>query len=113
MLESLINLMGGFQTALTPINLLFCLGGVAMGMFVGVLPGLGPVGRNRPADPHDLRSGAGHRHHHAGRHLLRRHVRRHHYIRSDQHPRRGRLRHHLYRRLPDGPVKAGPVRPSA
>ena len=43
MLESLMSLLGGFQTALTPLNLLFCLGGVCMGMFVGVLPGLGPV----------------------------------------------------------------------
>lgn len=33
----------GLQTALSFSNLLFCLAGVVMGTFVGVLPGLGPV----------------------------------------------------------------------
>lgn len=42
-MDQLINLLSGFQTALTWTNLLFCLAGVSMGMFVGVLPGLGPV----------------------------------------------------------------------
>ena len=34
--------MNGFATALSGTNLLFCLVGVTFGMFVGVLPGLGP-----------------------------------------------------------------------
>lgn len=42
-MDQLFNLIGGFQDALTWTNLLFCLAGVSMGMFVGVLPGLGPV----------------------------------------------------------------------
>ncbi|MEI6874035.1 MAG: tripartite tricarboxylate transporter permease, partial [Spirochaetota bacterium] len=42
-MESLGLLMGGFQAALTPYNLLFCVIGVTLGMFIGVLPGLGPV----------------------------------------------------------------------
>lgn len=35
--------MHGFDLALTANNLLFCLIGVTVGQFVGVLPGLGPV----------------------------------------------------------------------
>ena len=33
----------GFETALTPVNLLFCFIGVALGTAVGVLPGIGPT----------------------------------------------------------------------
>ena len=33
----------GFATAFTPVNLLFCLIGVALGTAVGVLPGIGPT----------------------------------------------------------------------
>jgi len=33
----------GFATALTPENLLFCFGGVLLGTFVGVLPGIGSL----------------------------------------------------------------------
>jgi putative tricarboxylic transport membrane protein len=36
------NLLGGFESALQPINLLFALVGVLLGTVVGVLPGLGP-----------------------------------------------------------------------
>lgn len=35
------NLIQGFGTALTPLNLLLCLVGVALGTAIGVLPGLG------------------------------------------------------------------------
>jgi len=42
-MEALNLLMHGFQTALTLNNLLFCLIGVTVGQFIGVLPGLGPV----------------------------------------------------------------------
>jgi len=37
------DLLLGFQTALTPTNLLVCLIGVALGTSVGVLPGIGPT----------------------------------------------------------------------
>src|SRR5215217_5135936 len=37
------DLLGGFQSALTPINLMWCLMGVTLGTFIGVLPGLGPA----------------------------------------------------------------------
>jgi TctA family transporter len=37
------NLWLGFEVALTGINLLYCLIGVTLGTFIGVLPGLGPL----------------------------------------------------------------------
>jgi putative tricarboxylic transport membrane protein len=42
-MDSLINLMGGFATALTPNNVLMCFLGVFLGQLVGVLPGIGPA----------------------------------------------------------------------
>jgi putative tricarboxylic transport membrane protein len=42
-MESLGQLIGGFETAFTWWNLLYCLIGVTVGMLVGVLPGLGPT----------------------------------------------------------------------
>lgn len=42
-MDALISLMHGFESAVTLSNLLFCIIGVTVGMFVGVLPGLGPV----------------------------------------------------------------------
>jgi putative tricarboxylic transport membrane protein len=41
-MESLTDLMGGFATALTPNNIMFCFLGVFLGQLVGVLPGIGP-----------------------------------------------------------------------
>jgi putative tricarboxylic transport membrane protein len=37
------TLLGGFATAISPLNLLFCFFGVTMGTIIGVLPGVGPV----------------------------------------------------------------------
>ncbi|RZJ00807.1 MAG: tripartite tricarboxylate transporter permease [Rubrivivax sp.] len=42
-MDILNALMGGFATALTPINLLWALLGCALGTAVGVLPGIGPA----------------------------------------------------------------------
>ena len=42
-MESFFLLIDGFGSALSGWNLLYCLIGVSIGMFVGVLPGLGPV----------------------------------------------------------------------
>jgi putative tricarboxylic transport membrane protein len=42
-MSQLISLIHGFQSALSFTNLFFCVVGVSVGMFVGVLPGLGPV----------------------------------------------------------------------
>src|ERR1700694_880657 len=36
-------LVAGFATAITPVNLLWCLVGCALGTAVGVLPGIGPA----------------------------------------------------------------------
>ena len=42
-MDILANLATGFETALLPLNLLYCFLGVLLGTLVGVLPGLGPV----------------------------------------------------------------------
>jgi TctA family transporter len=42
-MELLSNLALGFQTAVTPMNLLYCLLGALIGTLIGVLPGIGPV----------------------------------------------------------------------
>ena len=42
-MELLSNLELGLQVAMTWANLLYCLGGVALGTLIGVLPGIGPV----------------------------------------------------------------------
>ena len=43
MTDLLANLQLGFSVALTPINLLYCFAGAALGTVVGILPGIGPV----------------------------------------------------------------------
>ena len=40
-MDVVTNLLHGFQTALLPANLLFCLIGVTVGTVVGILPGIG------------------------------------------------------------------------
>jgi TctA family transporter len=42
-MELLGNLALGFDVALTPLNLVYCLIGVLIGTLIGVLPGIGPV----------------------------------------------------------------------
>jgi TctA family transporter len=42
-MELLSNLALGFQTAVSPVNLLYCLVGTLIGTLIGVLPGIGPV----------------------------------------------------------------------
>jgi putative tricarboxylic transport membrane protein len=42
-MELFADLALGFQTALTPENLLYCLIGVTLGTFIGVLPGIGAL----------------------------------------------------------------------
>ncbi len=42
-MEALSALAGGFQTALTPQNLLFAFFGVFLGTLIGMLPGIGPI----------------------------------------------------------------------
>ncbi len=43
-MDTFSHLLGGFQIALTPLNILFCFIGAFIGTFVGVLPGIGPTG---------------------------------------------------------------------
>jgi len=42
-MELLANLALGFETAVSPMNLLYCLVGALIGTLIGVLPGIGPV----------------------------------------------------------------------
>jgi len=42
-MELIANIGLGFSTALTPVNLFYCLAGVFLGTLIGVLPGLGPT----------------------------------------------------------------------
>ncbi len=42
-MELLANLALGFETAVSPMNLLYCLIGALIGTLIGVLPGIGPV----------------------------------------------------------------------
>src|ERR1043165_4365085 len=42
-MDLLLNLGLGFETALTPINILYCFVGVLLGTLIGVLPGIGPT----------------------------------------------------------------------
>ncbi len=42
-MELLSNLALGFETAVSPMNLLYCLTGALIGTLIGVLPGIGPV----------------------------------------------------------------------
>jgi TctA family transporter len=42
-MEMLANLALGFETALTPTNLLYCFIGVTLGTLIGVLPGIGSL----------------------------------------------------------------------
>lgn len=42
-MEALTALLGGFQIALTPQNLLFAFFGVFLGTMIGMLPGVGPI----------------------------------------------------------------------
>ncbi|MCB1808891.1 MAG: tripartite tricarboxylate transporter permease, partial [Candidatus Competibacteraceae bacterium] len=37
------ELLSGFMTALAPVNLAYCLAGVALGNIIGVLPGIGAI----------------------------------------------------------------------
>jgi putative tricarboxylic transport membrane protein len=42
-MDTLSALLGGFATAITPMNLLWCLVGTTLGTAIGVLPGIGPA----------------------------------------------------------------------
>ncbi|MBN9038481.1 MAG: tripartite tricarboxylate transporter permease, partial [Rhizobiales bacterium] len=42
-MDTLMSVLGGFEVALLPTNLLYCFVGVLLGTLVGVLPGVGPT----------------------------------------------------------------------
>jgi putative tricarboxylic transport membrane protein len=43
-MDTLQNLLFGFQECIQPMNLLYCFSGVFIGTLIGVLPGIGSVG---------------------------------------------------------------------
>ena len=43
-MDLLSNLILGFSVALSPLNFFYCFAGAVIGTFVGVLPGIGPLG---------------------------------------------------------------------
>ena len=100
LMDVLHNLAFGFAHALTWQNLMFCAIGCTVGTLVGLLPGLGPAGHHQPAAAADLFHPHRRRAHHAGRHLLRRAVRRQRERDHDEDPARQQHRG-LHRRLPD------------
>ena len=83
------NLALGFGVAFTLQNLLYAFFGALLGTLIGVLPGLGPGGDDRDAAAGDLRARRHAGADHAGRHLLRRAVRRLDHRHPDQ--RAGRI----------------------
>ena len=109
--ELLGNLALGLATAVTLQNLLYCFLGVLLGTLIGVLPGIGPVATIAMLLPITYALEPDLRPHHAGRHLLRRPVRRLDDRNPGQSARRGLLDRNLHRRLPDGAAGAG--RPGA
>ena len=112
-MELLSNLALGFGVALTLQNLLYCFIGVLLGTLIGVLPGIGPVADDRDAAADHLRAAAGVGADHAGRHLLRRAVRRLDDGDPGQPAGRVVVGRHLHRRLPDGAAGPGRARRSA
>ena len=75
-MDSSATSRSAFGVALTPVNLMYAFIGCMLGTLIGVLPGIGPGGDDRDAAADDLCAAARIGAHHAGRHLLRRAVRR-------------------------------------
>ena len=106
-MEQLELLMGGFASALTPINLLWVLIGALLGTAVGVLPGLGSAMAVALLLPGDFFTGTDRSLHHVRRHLLRRPLRRLHLRNPAQHSR-PLLGHRVHvRGTPDGQERTG------
>ena len=75
-MELISNLALGFSTALTFANLAYAFAGVLIGTLIGVLPGIGPIATLAMLLPITYCTRADLCSDHAGRHLLRRAVRR-------------------------------------
>ena len=73
---ALTDLWYGFGVALEPHNLMWCFVGVLVGNMVGVLPGMGPLATISILLPLTFGMKPVARHPDAGRHLLRRAIRR-------------------------------------
>ena len=109
-METLGNLVFGLGVALSWQNILYCFIGCFLGTLVGVLPGIGPVATVAMLLPFTFGLGARAGADHAGRHLLRRAVRRLDHRDPGQHPGRIVVGRHHARRPSDGaqrPRRAG------
>ena len=101
-MDLLHNLALGFGVAFTVQNLLYAFFGCVLGTLIGVLPGHRPGGDDRDAAAVDLRARRDAGADHAGRHLLRRAVRRLDHRDPDQRAGRVVVGRDRDRRLPDG-----------
>ncbi len=107
------NVLLGFQVALQPMNLFFCFIGVLIGTLVGVLPGLGPVAAMSLLLPSTFHVSPVSADHHAGRDLLRGHVRRIDHLHPGQYSRAKRPPWSPVWTAIRWPAKDGPDRPWA
>src|SRR5262249_55194657 len=103
MLESLTSLSYGFNIALQPQNLLYCFIGVTMADLGRCASGDRSHRDDRVALASHVQAQSDCRHHHAFGHLLWSYVRWLDHFHFAEYPRRGILRRHLSRWLPDGP----------
>ena len=101
------NLASGFAVAISVSNLFYCAIGAILGTAIGVLPGPGASGDDRPSPAGDPEDGTGFRRDHARGDILRRHVRRLHHIDPLEHPGGGGLGGHLSGRIQAGPEGEG------
>lgn len=86
-MDSFNLLLQGFESALTPANLLWALLGVTIGTAVGVLPGIGPALTVALLLPITFKLEPSSALHSVRRHLLRWHVWRVHDLDPVEHPR--------------------------
>ena len=98
-MDFISNLALGFSVSLQPANFLLCFAGVALGVVIGILPGLGSAATIALLLPITYFLDTDRRHHHAGRHLVRLDVWRLDHLDPAAGARRVGLGHGGHRRL--------------
>ena len=101
------NALFGLGVALEPVNLLYCIFGVVAGTILGVIPGIGVLTRHFHALSAYLWPGPHRGHSHAGRDILRHHLRRLHLVHPAQRSGHPGQRHRLLGGQPHGQAGAG------
>jgi hypothetical protein len=74
LMELFANLAIGFDVAPSPSAMLYCLIGVTLGTFIGVLPGIGPLAASGALLPITMHAPSDRNYHHAGGCLLGHHL---------------------------------------